>query len=122
MSPKNLATAIVRRHPELKSIGAKRLRIVKKAIEEAIALSSRELLSPEETQALFKKLVPDTGKPSAALRAYRLRADLTQSELGKKADIPQPHIAAMERGKRPIGLIVAKRLALALGIDYKKLL
>jgi DNA-binding XRE family transcriptional regulator len=55
-------------------------------------------------------------------QAYRLREELTQSALGKKADIPQPHIAAMESGKRPIGLIAAKKLALALGIDYKKLL
>ena len=122
MSPKNLASAIVKRHPELKSIGEKRLKIVKKAIEEAIAISSRELLTAEETDAAFKRRVPDFGKPSAALRAYRLRAELTQRELAKKSDIPQPHIAAMESGKRPIGLIAAKKLALALGVNYRKLI
>lgn len=122
MSPKNLASAIVKRHPELKSIGAKNLSLVKKVIEEAIAISSRELLTPEETKAVFKRHVSDLGKPSAALRAYRDRADLTQRELSKKSGIPQPHIAAMESGKRSIGLIAAKKLALALGIDYKKLI
>ena len=121
MSPKNLALAIVKRHPELKAIGPKRLRIVKQAIEEAIALSSRELLTPEETDAAFKRRVPDSGEPSAALRAYRNRADLTQRELAKRSGVLQPHIAAMESGTRPIGLIAAKKLALALGINYRKL-
>lgn len=121
MSPKNLALAIVKRHPELKAIGPKRLKIVKKAIEEAIALSSRELLTADETDAVFRARVPDSGKPSAALRAYRGRADLTQRQLAKKSGIPQPHIAAMESGKRPIGLIAAKKLALALGINFRKL-
>lgn len=121
MSPKNLALAIVKRHPELKTIGTKRLKIVKQAIEEAITLSARELLSPEETKAVFKRNIPDFGNPSAALRAYRSRADLTQRELARKSGIPQPHIAAMESGKRSIGLIAAKKLALALGISYRKL-
>lgn len=121
MSPKSMALAIVKRHPELKAIGPKRLKIVKRAIEEAITLSSRELLTPKETDAAFKHRVPDSGQSSAALRAYRSRAELTQRELAKKSGIPQPHIAAMESGKRPIGLIAAKKLALALGINYRKL-
>lgn len=64
---------------------------------------------------------PESGQPSAVLRAYRQRAELTQRELAKKSGLPQPHIAAMETAKRPIGLIAAKKLALALGIDYRKL-
>ena len=121
MSPKSMALAIVKRHPELKAIGPKRLRIVKKAIEEAIALSSRELFTPEETNAAFRSRVADSGKPSAALRAYRKRAELTQRELAEKSGVQQPHIAAMESGNRPIGLIAAKKLAMALGVDYRKL-
>jgi DNA-binding XRE family transcriptional regulator len=121
MSPKSIATEIVKRHPELKELNTKQLKLVKRAIEEAAALSSRELLSAEETDREFRKLVPDSGSPAAALRAYRKRRDLTQRELAKKSDIPQPHIAAMESGKRPIGLIAAKKLALALGVDYRKL-
>ncbi|MBI3558603.1 MAG: helix-turn-helix transcriptional regulator [Deltaproteobacteria bacterium] len=112
---------MVKRHPELKTIGPKRLKLVKKVIEEAITFSTRDLLSPEETRAAIKRRVPDSGRPSAALRAYRGRAELTQRELATKSGIPQPHIAAMESGKRTIGLIAAKKLALALGIDYRKL-
>lgn len=121
MSPKNIAAAIVKRHPELKEFSPKQLRLVRQAIEEAVALSSREILTPEETDREFRRRVGDSGEPSAALRAYRGRHDLTQRDLAKKSGIPQPHIAAMESGKRPIGLIAAKKLALALGIDYRKL-
>lgn len=102
MSPKNIAAAIVKRHPELKEFSSKQLRLVKQAIEEAVALSSREVLTPEETEREFRRRVSDSGEPSAALRAYRGRLDLTQRDLAKKSGIPQPHIAAMESGKGPL--------------------
>jgi DNA-binding XRE family transcriptional regulator len=121
MSPKSIVAAIIKRHPELKEFSSEQLKIVKQAINEAASLSSREIATPEETDREFKKLVSDSGEPSAALRAYRLRQNLTQRELSKKAGIPQPHIAAMESGARTIGLMVAKKLALALGVNYKKL-
>ena len=108
-------------HPELTELSPKQLKLVKRAIEEAAALSSREVLSAEETAREFQRRVPDTGQPSAALRAYRKRLGLTQRELAKKSGIPQPHIAAMESWKRPIGLIAAKKLALALWVDYRKI-
>ncbi len=122
MSPKNIVAAIIKRHPELKEFSAEQLKIVKQAISEAAALSSREIATPDETDREFKKLIGDSGKPSAALRAYRLRQNLTQRELADKSGIPQPHIAAMESGARNIGLIAAKKLALALGVNYKKLI
>lgn len=121
MSPKNIAAQIVKRHPELKEFSPKQLKLVKQAIEEAVALSSNDLISPEETRREFERRVPDSGMPAAALRAYRKRGSLTQRELAKKSGIPQPHVAAMESGKRPIGLTAAKKLALALGVDYRKL-
>ena len=83
---------------------------------------ARSTLSPKETEKEFRKLVPDSGQPSAALRAYRKRAELTQRELAKKSGVPQPHIAAMESGQRTIGLMAAKKLALALSVDYRKLI
>ena len=122
MSPRDVTAAVLKRHPEIKELSAKQLKLVKVAIQEAAVLASRDVLSHEETKQTFKKLVPDSGQPSAALRAYRDRLDLTQIQLSKKTGIPQPHIAAMESGKRPIGLAVAKKLALALGINYKRLI
>jgi DNA-binding XRE family transcriptional regulator len=122
MSPKGIANQIVKRHPELRKLAPRQLQIVKRAIEEAAELSSREILSPKDTEREFGRLVPDSGKPSSALRAYRKRRELTQRDLSKKSGVPQPHIAAMESGKRSIGLIAAKKLALALGVDYRKLI
>ena len=122
MSPRDVAAAVLKRHPEFNELSAKQLRLVKVAIQEAAVIASREVLSREETDQAFKKRVPDSGHPSAALRAYRNRSDFTQAQLSKMTEIPQPHIAAMESGKRPIGLAIAKKLALALGIDYKKLI
>jgi len=122
MSPKSIAAAIVKRHPELKEeFSSKQLKLVRLAIEDAVVFSSGDFLDAKETDKEFKRRVPDSGKPSAALRAYRNRLDITQRELAKKSGIPQPHIAAMESGKRPIGLLAAKKLALALGVDYRKL-
>ena len=122
MSRSQLVRMIIKRHPELRKFSPRQLRIVKSALVEAASVSSREILSPEETDRLFRSTIHDSGKPSAALRAYRKRNELTQKEFSKKCGIPQPHISAMEAGRRAIGLSVAKKLALALGVDYRKLI
>ena len=122
MSPKSILATIVNKHPELKKLPQNQLKLIKTAIQEAIALSSHDVLTAHETDQVFKGRVPDSGQPSAALRAYRKRLSWTQYDLAKKCNIPQPHISAIEAGKRPIGILIAKKLALALGIDYKKLL
>jgi DNA-binding XRE family transcriptional regulator len=122
MSPKSILAAILDKQPELKKLPQGQLKLVKAAIQEAIALSSHDTLAAQETDLFFKGHVPDSGKPSAALRAYRKRMSWTQYDLAKKSGIPQPHISAMEAGKRPIGSLIAKRLALALGVGYKKFL
>lgn len=121
MSPKKIAAQVVKRHPELKVLSSRQLKLVKRVLEEMAAFSTREVLSPRETEREFRHYVPDSGEPSAALRAYRKRSGLTQRELSRLSGIPQPHIAAMESKKRPIGLIVAKKLSLALGVSYRKL-
>ncbi len=113
---------VVDQNPEMKNFSSSQLRIVKKAVHRAIILADHEVLSPEETKKLFLELVPDLGTPASALRAYRGREDLTQRALSKKCGIPQSHIAAMESGARPIGLMTAKKLALALNCDYKRLI
>ena len=45
-----------------------------------------------------------------SLRRRRLTAGITQADLASMADVPQPHISAMESGKRTIGPTVAARL------------
>jgi DNA-binding transcriptional regulator YiaG len=122
MPGENVATLIFDKHPELKSLSQKHLRAVKAAIHEAIMFSSNEMLNPEATERLFKKLVPDSGKPSAALRAYRKRQSLTQKELAKTSGVPLSHISAMEKGQRPITSTEARKLALPLNTHFKRLI
>lgn len=45
---------------------------------------------------------------------------MTQAQLAQKCGIRRENISLIERGKRPIGLAVAKKLAAALGMDYKE--
>lgn len=48
------------------------------------------------------------------LRQRRTACHLTQTELGRRADIAQPHICTMEAGDRTIGPETAERLEAAL--------
>jgi DNA-binding XRE family transcriptional regulator len=60
--------------------------------------------------------------PALALRVLRTRHKLTQQQLAAHVEVKQSHISEMERGKRPIGKAMAKRLAEALQADWKSLL
>ena len=42
-----------------------------------------------------------------------------QVELAEAAEVTQPDIANMEKGKRPIGKDIARRLAVVLKTDYR---
>lgn len=53
------------------------------------------------------------------LRGFRDREELTQAELAAKVGAKASNISEMERGKRPIGKDMAKRLAKALKTSYK---
>ncbi len=56
------------------------------------------------------------------LAGARGKEGITQRELARRVGIPQRHISEMERGKRPIGKEMAKKMAKALKIDYRVLL
>jgi len=56
------------------------------------------------------------------LRAYRHRGELTQAALSNETGIRQHHLSEMENNKRVIGKVNAKKLAVILDCDYRKLL
>lgn len=56
------------------------------------------------------------------LAGARHRERLTQRQLADRAGILKRHISEMENGKRPIGKETARKLAEALGVDYRVLL
>lgn len=57
--------------------------------------------------------------PGDALRGARELNGLAQQQLAKAVGIGKSNVSEMERGKRPIGKAMAKRLAKALGTSYK---
>ena len=124
MSRSSLLKAIKKAYPELETLSKPKLRVVENAIVYASQLAQHDdLLTDAEHDELMEKITPKGGlTPHTMLKAYRMRADLTQSELAEKCDIPQANISAMEKGKRPIGIHMAKKLAHALKCDYKRLL
>jgi len=70
------------------------------------------------SQALFE-LCGDLPRWATALRGLRRREGLTQVEMGKMLNVPQGNLSQMERGKRPVGKIIAKRLAELFKTDYR---
>jgi DNA-binding XRE family transcriptional regulator len=62
----------------------------------------------------YKKVAAEI-TPGEALRAYRDNAGLTQDALGAMVGgVPRQHISGMEKGRRPIGREMAKKLAAVL--------
>lgn len=64
----------------------------------------------------------DSIKPCDCLRGLRYRESLTQKEMSAKIGVTQGNLSAMERGKRPIGKALAKKIADIFGGSYKSFL
>ena len=64
------------------------------------------------------EVFPDM-QPGDILRGARHREGLTQAQLAAMIGVKPSHISEMEKGKRPMGKDMAKRLARALKASYK---
>lgn len=84
--------------------------------------ASEDYMTADEMHTILKKNDPLIGTPGGAIRAYRLREELTQAELAKKSGVRQGHLSEMEQNRRPIGVKVAKRLAKVLRCNYRRFL
>ncbi|MFZ5451961.1 MAG: helix-turn-helix domain-containing protein [Thermodesulfobacteriota bacterium] len=65
-----------------------------------------------------EEVFPDM-QPGDILRGARYREGLTQAQLAAMIGVKPSHISEMEKGKRPIGKDMAKRLARVLKASYK---
>jgi len=66
----------------------------------------------EITKTDWYKETKAKSTPGEALRIYRENHNLTQTQLGKKlGQVPRQIISNMERGKRTISLVTAKKLS-----------
>ena len=73
----------------------------------------------------IKMGLPDVGIPAKVnerVKYYREQKGLTQVQLAGAAKITQANLSSIEKGDRKIGVVVAKKLASALGVDYRHLL
>lgn len=72
-----------------------------------------------EESATIKKLDLQYTRAGACLQGARLKEGFSQVGLAKKLGITQTNISAMERGGRPIGKNMARRIAKVLHVDYR---
>jgi len=57
--------------------------------------------------------------PGSRLYGLRVREGLTQKDMAVKLGVRQHHISEMEKGKRVIGLEMAKRISSMFDVSYK---
>ena len=91
---------------------------VRAAIETLLALIDDSDIDNKEEFYTFEELFPNFHAGNA-LRGARRREGLTQVQLAAMIGVKPTHISAMERGTRPIGKEMAKRLGKALRFGYK---
>jgi DNA-binding XRE family transcriptional regulator len=99
------------------------LKTIKKIISlyEKLQNEDDELLTIDDAMEHLDSLLGDV-TPADSIKAFRERENLTQKELAMKAGIRQQHLSEIERGLRPIGVAMAKKLSKALRCHYKSLL
>jgi transcriptional regulator with XRE-family HTH domain len=72
-----------------------------------------------DCRSAFSEILDKFSEEGATLRGFRLREGWTQVQLADKLGINQANLSKMERGLRPIGKAMAKRLALIFKADYR---
>ncbi len=90
---------------------------LKEAVEKIVTLIDALPVKDEEVIP-WDEAFPDR-HPGHILAGVRYREGLTQKQLAEKVGVRPSHVSDMERGKRPIGRDMAKRLGQALGVDYR---
>ena len=97
---------------------------VREIIENVLQLANvryaiqTDVAEEEEQTVSLEEVFPNL-HPGSAIRGLRYREELSQAQLAEMIGVKRHHISEMERGKRPIGKDMAKRLAKALHSDYK---
>ncbi len=61
-------------------------------------------------------------RAGALLKGLRHRENLSQKTFAEKIHVTQSDLSKMEHGKRPIGKIIAKRIAQLFNVDYRNFL
>jgi len=81
----------------------------KKVVYQQGNVSSKEIFAAHD-----KKY----GKSAALLKGLRARENLSQVEFAKKIKVSQSNLSKMENGSRPVGKIIAQRIAKKFSVNY----
>lgn len=76
-----------------------------------------DVLEPVENMDWYKKAKKNID-PAKTLKIMRVNAGLTQAQLAKKVGLAKQNYNSLERGARPISMLMSKKLADALGTSY----
>lgn len=91
---------------------------IQKIVADVLSLI-QETGEDDERLYTIEEVFPEGISPADVLRGARYREELTQAQLAERVGVKVSHISEMERGKRPIGKEMAKRLGKALRVGYK---
>ncbi len=86
---------------------------------QGLQTSAKEVIAAEEAFPDIKDPVKRIG---IVFRGIRFKHSLTQAEVAKRLGLEQSDVSKIEKGKRPIGKALAKRIEQEFGIDYRRLL
>lgn len=104
--------------PELDVIRVRHAGVVyqfpKKVAEKYRLPSAKSIDAREPLKELYKKYT----KPGVLLRGIRVREGLSQAEMAKALKVTQPNLSQMEKGTRPIGKTIAKRIEALYDMSY----
>lgn len=67
----------------------------------------------------MKEIDEKYGQAGALLRGLRARENLSQVEFAKRIKVTQANLSKMENGARPIGKVIAMRIAKAFDVNHK---
>lgn len=81
--------------------------------------SNEENLPAEE---VFPNIKDPAKRIGIIFRGIRFKHNLTQAEVAKKLGLDQSDVSKIEKGKRPVGKALAKKIEKEFGIDYHRFL
>lgn len=102
---------------QLPSNAARALVNFLKAFQDQVALD--EIIPASE---VFPDTKTSEKRIGIIFRGIRIKNDLTQAEVAERLGIDQSDVSKIEKGKRPIGKALAKKIEKEFGIDYRRLL